>query len=178
LLIENKIRYLSLRLLSRNFIEEGIAQEASGKNGLFEQRNDFSLDKFLELKRRFVLRNSHNAILGPLGGKSSASSQDHPTLLSSQFDQRVSTLTPIIKDIVSQHPQFLCQLSKVSVRDKLHSLELMVHALAKNPKNGPRPGWTSTGRHCVSLYVFPDDRLEIFLRFIGYKLLAGDQGIF
>jgi len=45
-LIEDEIRYLSLRLLSWNFIEESIAHKASGKKGFLEQRDDFSLDKF------------------------------------------------------------------------------------------------------------------------------------
>jgi hypothetical protein len=135
LLIEDEIRDLSLRLLSRNFIEESVTHEASGKKRLFDQGDDFSLDKLFQLKGRLVLRNSYNAILRLLGGESRASSEDHPTFFPSQFYQRVSIVTPIINDIVSQGPQFLSQLSKVSVCDKLHSLKLTVQALAKNPKS-------------------------------------------
>jgi hypothetical protein len=45
-LIEDEVRYLSLRLLSWDFIEESITLKASGKKGLLDQRDDFSLNKF------------------------------------------------------------------------------------------------------------------------------------
>src|SRR4030042_1688743 len=121
-------------------MEKRVTHKASRKKGLLDQRDDFSFNKFSQLEGRSVLRDSDNAILRPLRGKSGASSQDHPALLSSQFHQRVGIFTAVVNNIVTQHPQFLSQLSKHSVRDKLHCLKLMGHALAKNPNNRSRPG--------------------------------------
>lgn len=174
LLIEDEFRYLSLCLLSWDLIQESITHKASGKKGFLDQRDDFSLDQFSQLERRLVLGDSDNSVLWSFRAQLGASGQDHPAFLPGQFYQRIDIFTPVINGIIAQHPQFPSQLSKHSVRDKLHYLKLMVHAWQRTlimSRSQPGSG-------CPSLDVFPDDRFQILFRFFGDILLAGDHGVF
>jgi len=63
LLIKNKIWDSPFCLLSWNFIERNVAEEAPGKKAFLAQLNDFFLNKFSYLERRFILYDPDDTIL-------------------------------------------------------------------------------------------------------------------
>jgi hypothetical protein len=63
LLVKDEIRNLSLHIFSWDFIEEGIAEEAPGKEVLLIQGDVPLLNKLLELQKRFVLYHPEDMVL-------------------------------------------------------------------------------------------------------------------
>jgi hypothetical protein len=64
--MEDKVRDMPLCLCSRDFVEEGIAEETPRKVFFFIPCDISFLNKLLELKGRLVFRNPHEPILWPL----------------------------------------------------------------------------------------------------------------
>jgi hypothetical protein len=66
LLMEDKVRNLSLRLSPCDSIKNHVAQEASGKQVVVLYRDVSLLDKFFYLKRRFIFGYPDHLIFGSL----------------------------------------------------------------------------------------------------------------
>jgi hypothetical protein len=119
-LMKDEIRNLPFNLLSGDWIEKGVTEEASGENVLLIDLDVSSLNEPFQLERGIILWDLKDVVLRSSWKEFGVSSQNHPPFLTSPPNQCISIFTAIIDCVISQHSQFLSQFSEHTVDQELH----------------------------------------------------------
>lgn len=120
LLVEGIFGNPSPCLLVGDPFQRVVTQEASRKESVRIEGQKALVDQLAKLFSGMIPHDPNDLVLRPSRSKSGVACQDRPILFSSDRDETIKVIAPIVNRIITQFPELFHQFPKVSIGDEPH----------------------------------------------------------